>query len=188
MKLKPHLVPPGGYVFRDAEGVSHQGQSWPHLVRVVAQHRAMRKLAPGDPAKEITEVVCSAHPELCHAGPGVIGEGDKDAYHSRVASWLAKMVGLFRAGRLRYCDAAAARERAEVCRGCRYQDGYQKGCVTCQQSNQAVQDQLLRGRPDAGRGLLGCAVLSEDTAVSVHLDEPRLNKAELPAHCWRKVK
>jgi hypothetical protein len=188
MKIKPQLSPPGGHIFKDAEGVTHQGESWAHLVRVVAQYRALRKMQPGNPAKEITEAVCQANPSLCHNGPGEIGNNDRDAFRIRVAHWVSQIVQKVRHKTLRFVEPIKARERADVCRGCPFQDGWQLNCPGCVRASEALHNQIVGSRPQAGAGLLGCALLSEDTAVNVHLDEPRLNDPRLPAHCWRKVK
>lgn len=188
MTIKPQLYPPGGYNFRESDGSVHSGNSWAHLVRVVAQYRAVRRLPPGNPAKEITEAVCQANPQLCHNGPGELGGGDMEAYYIRVAEWLARVMQKVRHASVRFVDAIKARERAEICRGCPYQKQWMKNCVSCQKSADASQKHILRGRPDAGRGLLGCEILSEDTAVSVHLDDAPKGDPRLPGHCWRKRK
>lgn len=188
MNLKPHLSPPGGYKFRDTDGAIHTGDGWAHLVRVVAQYRALRKLPAGDPQREITEAVCQADPKLCHNGPGELGTGDKEAFHLRVVNWVSRMIQFMRSHRLRFVDAIVARERADICRGCPFQDVYTKGCESCSKAAASLQKQVVAGRPEAGRGLLACGILSEDTVISVHLDSERLNNARLPAHCWRKRK
>lgn len=188
MNLKPGIHPPGGYNFVESDGTIHKGDSWAHLARVVAQYRALRKLPAGDPQREITEIVCQVDPKLCHQGPGQLGTGDKDAYHTRVAGWLARLVQRTRSKVQRFVDGIVARERADVCRGCPFQEVHTKGCESCSRASEALRKQIVGDRVAAGRGLLGCALLSEDTVVSVHLEQDPAKDPRLPAHCWRRPK
>lgn len=187
MKIKPGLVPPGGYIFRDSDGVVHRGQNWPHLVRVVAQYRAHARKPPGNPAQEITSAVCAVHPQLCHVkGPSALGSDDKEAYYLRVMSWLTRAAERFRMKTIKYVTPLEAQERADICRRCQFQDVWMKDCPSCQKSADKISAQLTKDRPQVGRGLMGCAVLSENTEVSVHLVEDQVTDSRLPAHCWKK--
>jgi hypothetical protein len=186
MKIKAGLTPRDGYRFRDTDGVVHEGESWAHLVRTVARYRATRGLPPGDPQREITEAVCQSDPKMCHNGPGELGDGDRDAFHLRVMDWVIKRVQLMRSKRLRFVDGIKAGERADTCRACPYQQSFQRGCASCSSSVGALQNQVVGGQAKVSQGLLACAILSEDTHISVHLEEPRLNNLKLPGHCWRK--
>jgi hypothetical protein len=113
---------------------------------------------------------------------------DRDAFYLRVLNWMLRFVEAKRRGPVPFVDGIAARERAEICRQCPFQHGWEKDCSTCRDSSKAVQRQILEGREDFGRGLLGCLPLSENTAISVHLDEAQVADEKLPAHCWRKKK
>lgn len=187
MRINTHLTPPKGHVFTDSEGVTHRGESWAHLVRVVAQYRALRALPPGNPHKEITQQVCYNNPRLCmKGGTDSLAGGDKNAYHLRVATWIAKRTEDKRQGRLRYVGTAEAQDRAEVCRQCPFQNEWQKDCRICQKGTVALRKSFVGDRPNSGQGLLGCELLSEDTHVSIHLAQPGVPDARLPKKCWRR--
>lgn len=186
MTIKHGIRPNGGYKFRDSDGAVHEGESWAHLVRVVAKYRALRKIPAGDPQKEITEAVCMAEPTVCHKGPGELGDGDRDAFHLRIIAWLTDQMKLNRSHRLKFVDGVVAGERAEICRKCHFQRSFAKGCQSCGNATVSLQAQAMAGHVDVGPDLMGCSLLSEDTKVSVHLDQVRLNNPNLPKHCWRK--
>ena len=186
MKIKRGLVPKAGYRFRDVDGVVHEGKGWGDLVRVVARYRAMRNLPAGDPQREITEAVCQADPKMCHNGPGELGEGDSNAFHLRVMDWLIRLLNAAKAKRVKFVNGIVAGERAEICRRCPYQQTFAKGCESCNHATGIIQQQIIKDQPQLGRDLFGCALLSEDTQVSIHLDESRLNNPTLPRHCWRR--
>jgi len=112
----------------------------------------------------------------------------KEAFYLRVLNWMLRLVEAKRKGDLPFVDGLVARDRAEICRKCPFQHGWEKNCATCKDSTKAVQRQLVEGRDDFGRGLLGCLILSENTAVSVHLKGDEVSEDKLPANCWRKKK
>lgn len=189
MILNSHLRPPGGYTFTDSDGTSHTGSSWPHLVRLVAQHRALTGMLPGDPAREITAVVCMRDPRLCSAGGrDPLHRVDKEAFYLRVIGWMLKLTETVRRKAVKYVDGITARDRAEICRGCPFQNGWEKDCSSCRESTRAVHRQLIGDRENFGKGLLGCLILSEDTSVSVHLDAEKVSNPNLPERCWRRAK
>lgn len=189
MKIKPGLVPKRGYVFTDAEGVTHVGDNWPHLVRVVAQYRAMNRKPPGDPAAEITVMVCSAEPDLCHKkGPSVLESKDKETFFVKIQDWTSRRLMEARRRILRFVKPLDAANRADLCRKCPYQRPWKKGCDSCNKASEAVVKSILGDRPSVGLGLLGCGILEENTELSIHLEQPVSMDDRLPKACWRRRK
>lgn len=189
MIINRHIRPPQGYVFTDSDGVTHTADSWPHLVRVIAQYRALNRKPPGDPAREITAVVCMQNPSLCQSGgTDPLERVDREGFYMRVMGWVVRQIDRIRKKELRHVNAIIARERANICRECPFQNGWEKDCSTCRESARVAHRQVLGGSEDMGRGLLGCLVLSEDTSLSVHLEQPAVKDARLPDKCWRRAK
>ena len=68
IKLNPDIRPPGGYTFRDADGVVHFASDTAKLVEVIKKYRARIGRPPGDPLMEFTMQVYGRSPQCCIKG------------------------------------------------------------------------------------------------------------------------
>lgn len=63
--LNPSIRPPGGYRFRDGDGVTHTSTSLERLVSTVAAYRKRISRDPGSPEAEIVQQIYDRYPRCC---------------------------------------------------------------------------------------------------------------------------
>lgn len=63
--LNPSIRPPGGYRFRDSDGLVHTGTSPERLVAVIRAYRKRVGKIPGDPEKEMIAQIYARFPRCC---------------------------------------------------------------------------------------------------------------------------
>lgn len=183
MKPKKHLLPPGGFWFREKDGTEIRANSWDGVVRLVANYRRRNRLEPGAPEHEVLAQAAARSPEY-------FANGDmsrpKPNLKARVFEWLSHFRRLRdRAEHIRLVDDGLVNARAAVCINCPHHTNVAGGCGSCKRALAGLRSVILKGRtPDVRLG--ACAVIANDLQVGTMLDEPTLDAPNLPGHCWRR--
>lgn len=186
-EINPHLYPDGGYVFTNADGSVLRGENWHSLERRVRGYRALNKLDPGDPWREIVTQICAKHPAVCRdQAPGGMRGQHSLTFNQIVLNWLVSVIGLKRVNRLPRVDDATAARRAAICSTCPRQKGLNESCSSCMYSLKHSRSALLDGAISPHQNLMPCGVLGEDTATAVHFEQASTDARGLPENCWRR--
>lgn len=172
--------------FKEADGTVIVGNTWSGVIARVRLYRKRNNLPPGDPVEEVHAQACQRNPSLCvQDDGGTTKRATREAsLKGRILKWFAEV----RARGVAFVSPEIAKDRADVCKRCPLNTPLPEGCANCR----AVLNELRRAVLGKGRNANeylqhhGCAVLGCEPATAVHLDEPTVENAELPAHCWRK--
>lgn len=65
MNINVNIFPKSGYVFKDASGVVHQGDSWKTVIKKVAAYRHRQGLPIGNVVDEVKAQACAREPSIC---------------------------------------------------------------------------------------------------------------------------
>lgn len=185
--FNPNLYPPDGYVFTDADGVKHRGDSWKDLFRLIREYRARNGKPKGDVEAEVNTWHCARTPGLCHAPPGPPPAPLAAGINHRVLNWLSHVLTNRRQnGTPAHVAPEEAARRAAICAVCPRQQALSSACEACLHSVRDARKVILAEQTPANRGLSPCSALGEDTFVSVHLNLKPENDPSLPTNCWRR--
>lgn len=205
LEPNPHLHPPGGFFFREADGTRFRGTSWNEVIEKVQFYRSQHGKPVGDVRAEIFAYVCRTSPTYCRdtekprppsqprpprtpdaprpAQPVPTGKGNVT---SRASNWLHSLLALKRKSAVDYVPAPEARRRASICSQCPKQTSITGSCSGCMTVIKSVKAVILAGHAPVEKAIAGCACLGEDTSVSVHIVQAPSGDASLPANCWRR--
>jgi len=199
----PHVLPPDGFYFVDADNVKHTGSTWSELYKRVKEYRLQNGKPPGDPMTEVNDFTCKRYPQGCKelrkVYPTRVGGTTRIAAPSptpRVVAMANKVVQWFykvirgSAGQTNFlASPQEAQRRAEICRRCPRQTPWTLDCGTCAGSAFRLATAIRQNRDvKNGDGLMACRVLGEDTRTSIHLERLKpVDSDDLPPECWRKA-
>lgn len=169
--------------FTDKQGVVHSADSWPALAKKLTEYRKQFGQELGQPLQEIFAQVCARAPHKCK-GPVERSAGNSRPLNTRILSWA---MGLLRSSDKQTLNkqesAHEVARRSGICSRCPHQSPWRSACKGCSAQVTKILTKLIgKAEPD----LQGCAVLGEDTAYSVHLNQPATAVPELPGFCWRR--
>jgi len=187
-KFNTNLYPSGGYFFRDEDGHVHRDKSWVRVAARLAEYRKRAGKPVGRPLDEVTAQACQRNPSMCYEeGTRVSPNKPPPSLKARVLMWLNTMLTENRKLPVATVTPAEAESRAQICATCPANTPMGvKSCATCRQAMKTLRQELIGSRKRDQR-LEGCSILAVDLASAVHLDEVRVTRADLPAHCWRKI-
>lgn len=189
IEFNRNMYPPDGRVYMESDGTRFRGDSWRDLEAKVAEYRRLRGMPAGDVSADINAQLCAKYPSFCgDTSPRPIANAHSLTFNQRVLHWVAHMLGVKRSNPTLFTRASdeEAAARAAICARCPAQQGLVQSCEACIRSVETGRRVLLDGAPSRHQNLLPCRVLAEDTTVTVHLNQPAVDVAELPAECWRK--
>lgn len=187
MTFNPNLYPDGGYIFTDADGVKHRGDSWKDLFRLIREYRARNGKPDGNVEAEVNTQHCAKTPGLCHAPPGPPPAPLAAGINHRVLNWLSHILTNRRQnGTPAHVSPAEAARRASICAVCPRQQALSSACEACLHSIRDARKVILAEQTPANHGLSPCSALGEDCFVSVHLKLKPEKDPALPANCWRR--
>lgn len=187
-KFNNNLYPSGGFFFKDADGVVHREKSWAKVAAKVTAYRARAGKPIGEPLAEVMQQACQRNPSLCYED-GIRPASPKPptSLKQRAILWLNTMLGIHRKTKLELVTPAEAERRAQICATCPLNTPMGvSSCASCKQAAKVLRQELIGARKRDQR-LEGCSVLGVDLVSAVHLDEPRVARNDLPAHCWRRI-
>lgn len=186
MRVKVNMYPKDGYKFKCEDGTLIVGNTWSGVIARVRLYRKRNNLPPGDPENEVHAQACERNPSLCiQDDGGVTKRATQEAsLKGRVMKWFADI----RARKPGFVDEHLAKARGVVCKQCPLNVGLPEGCQNCRHVLTEMRRSVLGGGKTGEAALThrGCTVLGCEPATAVWLDEPTVDNAELPAHCWRK--
>lgn len=188
-RINVNIYPKDGYFFKDSDGSTHRGKDWREVIVRVTNYRKRNKMAPGNPEQEVHDQACLRNAALCHdENPEQIkNEVRKTSMKGRVLKWLSGIRKIRAERELQFVPEDEAKQRAAICLNCPIHTHYPVGCGSCKAAVRESRKEIL-GPRNADERLNGCNVLGEDLGVSVHIEQVRVNNAELPDQCWRKQK
>lgn len=187
LQIKTNLYPKDGYIYREADGTLFRESNWNKVVKKVREYRLLKGIPVGDPVEDVTRQACSRQPTLCYDRAGVTVPVPIVSLKSKVLKWLIDFVNRKKDGAtVEYVSPNEAANRAAICAGCplNVQIGV-NSCSSCKQSVDSSRSVLLGGRVRHPK-ISACSGLAVDLVTAVHLDEIRIENADLPSHCWRK--
>lgn len=187
MIFNPNLYPPDGYIFRDAEGILHRGDSWRDLRRVIADFRTRNGRPVGDLDAEINAYHCGKYPGLCHGENPIPPQPPRGSnLTARVLNWLAHLMGELRRNGVRFVSREQAAIRGEICSKCPAQSSLPTVCDACIATITSARRVALGEAGPVHKSLHPCGILGEDCQISVHLEQKPSDERALPAGCWRR--
>ena len=181
--VNPNLYPSTGFVFRDAEGITHVGSSWPGVIKRLKNYRARSGQPPGDPEKEVMAQACNKNPGICTE--------ESEAYRvqlneanlkTRVLQWLQRIIAL---PEKQFVFEHDARNRTGICATCPYNKALPKGCSSCRAAVEESRKNIIGGRSQDARAE-SCSILGEDINSASWIEQVADAHPDLPPHCWRK--
>lgn len=188
-----NLYPPCGYSYPDPEsGLEFSGGNWPEVVAKLTAYRQANGIAVGDPDEEIFGWYCRKFPKYCEDSKVkrqfVRLARSAAGFASAMQAWIADTFSKVNSRKIGYVSGTTLHERVAICTRCPKQKRWTLGCAGCEKSLMKIVGRMLRGTDSEGRDLAACAVLREETSVSVHLDLKPVEDPRLPAKCWRRAK
>lgn len=185
--INSNLYPKGGYVFTDANGIKHAGDSWPGVIAKVRRYRERAGQPVGDVAGEVIAQACTQNPGLCRSeDPNYAIMLNKATLKTRVLKWLSTLRDLRQTQPPVFVSGEERTARANVCATCPANNPLPSGCSSCLKALTELRKSVIGGRFIDGR-LNGCGILGEDLPASVHLEQTRVSNSDLPPQCWRKI-
>lgn len=184
-RINVNLHPKSGHKFREADGTLIIGPSWTAVINRVIQYRKVNNKPPGNPTQEVHEQACQQNPNLCvQVSPETNRKRQEVSLKGKVLQWFARVKSVAR----EFVSLDAATQRSSICVGCPNCVALPDGCASCRAALRELRKEVLgEGRPVDERVIHhGCLVLGFEPGTAVHLNEPTIENAELPAHCWRK--
>jgi len=186
MRIKINIFPPGGHKFKEPDGTLIVANTWAGVIARSRLYRKRNNLPAGDPDAEVHAQVCARTPSICvHDDGGTTQRATQEvSLKGRVLRWFGEM----RQRKPGFVDEHSAKARAAVCKQCVESVGLPEGCTNCRRVLNEMRRGLLGGGRPAEDRLThrGCAVLGGEPAAMVWIDEPTVENAALPAHCWKK--
>lgn len=186
IRINVNLFPKDGYFFRETDGASIRAETWKGVIARVKEYRRINNLPAGNPEDEVIAQACQRNPSFCSKETEKQREQTrKVSVKGRVLSWLSNLRKKKETEEIPFVEPALATERARICMSCPQNTPIADGCSSCKAALAEYRRGLLNNR-NPTKHLNGCAVLGEDTCVSIHLDDQRVENNELPSNCWRK--
>jgi hypothetical protein len=184
-KINVNLFPKGGYVFKENDGTIITSSNWKGVFARVTEYRRRNNFPSGNPEQEVMEQACKSNPGICtDETPQMLRDRRRVSLKGRWLAWLSEKIRLRAKEPLVFVDEEAP-ARANICANCPENQAMQEGCSSCRSAVNEMRRTLIGGKAIDGR-LHGCAVLSQDNAVAIYLDEQRVDEPDLPTQCWRK--
>lgn len=191
-EFNPNIYPPGGYQFKERDGTVIRGDTWKNLNDRIRVYREVNHFEAGDPHRDVMDQMCKTYPHMC----GIVdntpmppnGRGQAMNFTDRVLHWFIQILSLKRLNRLSRVDDQTAGARANICQRCPRQMALSAACGACTRSIDQGRLAALDGQPSRHQNLLSCAVLGEDTSITVHIGIDPVENKDLPRECWRRKK
>ncbi len=185
IRINLNLFPKDGYFFKEQDGTNLRGKNWTDVIQKVTNYRLRLNLDTSNVQQEVMTQACSRSPAYCY-------EQTKTQIQSRVSvkakalKWLSGILKLPKDER-DYVAADEAKTRAGICAACPHNASLGvSSCSSCKQAFTTYRKEILGGARNHDSRLGGCSILGIDLITAAHLDEVRIDAADLPAHCWKK--
>lgn len=188
-RINVNLYPANGFVFTLPDGTRlRSSKGWSDLIVRIKVYRKVNHLPKGDPLAEVNEQACQGNPSLCSEQdpprPVPIVGGGRKSLKGKALAW--QMETRRHKKQLVFVSPEEAKQRADICAKCPFNVDVSGGCGSCRRALSEAREDILSRRVIDHR-LNACDKLGIDTVIATHLDEPRVNNPELPAHCWKKA-
>lgn len=194
-RINLNVTPSGGYVFTDADGTTHRGQSWAAVIKRLEMYRRRNRLPMGRPEDEVLAQACKDNPGLCvqqtraerkiaRRAPPAPVPPKPPSLKSRVLRWLTGIRDQVVKGEMQHVDRPEHDARVAICNKCKRKGVLTGGCHPCEKALAGFRGEILGRRPLSGPD--ACSVLGEDLQTATWLDQLTTDVPELPGHCWRK--
>jgi hypothetical protein len=185
-KLNENIYPPGGFVFKDGDGVTHLGDNLQGLVKTIARYRATTGQPAGDPEQEFLAKLCKRAPRVC------LGEDSPSLNLKALAIYVAKHISKTSLAVTRGSasktlqDGSLAVARLEACKHCPHCVDWSKGCAPCQRGSATLLVNAIHPHaPVPGSEKLACTIARDSLAITI-FDQNPASIQNPPDFCWRK--
>lgn len=186
MTLNPNIFPKGGFWFKDSDGSTIHGDTWPGVAARLKRYRERQGRPVGDPMGEVIAQACQREPVICvQDNPAYDHQIKRGNLKGRVLTWLAQVQARSAKGEVQFVSDATRNDRVNTCAGCPFNKELPGGCATCKAAVEESRKHIIGGRPVDHRNH-ACDVLGEDVPVSTWIESIAEDRGDLPAHCWRK--
>jgi hypothetical protein len=185
--VNPHLFPPLGFNFIDADRVIHEANSFEELVESLAKYRARAGQPAGNPRDEITEQLCRRHPHICFASapphiPPLPHDGKLLA-----ARVVANTEKLLRSAPMAVVPDQYVEARVRQCNNCPANADWSEHCAPCQKRVAELLPRIIAPhQPESSLKGHACLCAQDDLSVAVKLQTP-LQVVNAPGKCWRSM-
>ena len=185
-RINPNLFPRDGYYYKERDGAPIRStRGWKDLAARVVDYRRRNGIPAGDPMNDINEQVCQRQPNYCTDANPLVPQTPPNrpmSFKGTVLQWLTQQRSR---QDVQLVSSELAAQRANICAGCPFNQALQGGCSACKNFITEVRALILKGR-NVDQRLNACSLLSADTGILTHLDDPTIENGELPRHCWKK--
>lgn len=188
LKINSNIFPKGGHRFKDRDGTTITGGSWPGVIARLRGYRKKNNIPEGDAEHEVMEQACINNPSICHYDDGQTAAAVKVVnLKSRVLQWFSKLRAQAAREPLLIGDQENATNRANVCAGCPQNAALPDGCSSCKAAVKELRIAVIGSLPADGRLVhRGCNILGADLSTQVWLDLVTVDNPDLPGCCWRR--
>lgn len=184
--LRNGQVPPGGFVYTDADGVKHEDQTLDGLASRITGYRRANQFPVGDPLAEVTGFFCTRWPGLCTRNSAPAPR-TTPTFTARVQTWIANRYARVDRQGLPKVGSREANLRANICAGCALNSPWNDPCKPCEADYRRRAFIIRAGETVSKEERLGaCALIGQCNKTAVWLEEP-IAKGPLPPHCWRAL-
>ena len=192
MRLNSGLIPPNGYHFPVADGVTLKAATKDLLVREIEKWRVQNAIDVGNPEKDIDNYFCSKWPHFCLAESHEAPENPRYSLLKMVNGWAVKKLRDQPPRGYPLVNQPDAEKRCKSCIECPFNKQWRSDCGECMKATDTILIRLRQLRKIAlDDGLLGCSINGHDNRTAIHfqiadlaLTSERL--AALPQNCWIK--
>jgi hypothetical protein len=187
LEVNPNLFPPGGFVFKDEDGMEVRGSDLPGLVQAVESYRRQTGGSLVDVYGEVVAQICGNTPHVCRDVPAS-EVGPTPAQKALVARVVAAAL-MFRrevaSGSVKFVKANEAYGRASICERCPRRKEWARFCPPCKKNATEVLEAAVRPNElVASVKGAACELAGDDLSAAVWEENPeRLNG--VPSICWR---
>jgi hypothetical protein len=175
--VNKEIVPPGGFKYRDRDGVEHIAPSFDKLVNLVITFRERSGQPTGDPFAEITQHICAKYPRNCFSRAEPF---DGAALASAITADITRCVD--RDFPRVSPEEALARE--SCCLHCSRIVNWSRHCPSCyRRASDLIAGILGKDVPMKLQGR-ACVLARDDLSLAVW----RVNNTKVvspPIKCWR---
>lgn len=191
------MIPPGGWHFPIAPGITIQADSYEQLQQLVHDNRLRMGKPEGNIQYDINQYFCRRWPHAClpeaeDIGYAVPAPAVPETPSRAVARFASTLVRNMPNGGYELVTQSQANDRSHTCAFCPRQQEWKTGCSACSQATarSLLELRRLRNSPDDAL-LKACQFTGGENQTQVHLPLTALQLTPaildaLPANCWIK--
>lgn len=170
------------------DGTFLAGRDRRDLETMLLSYKIREGLDPERVTDEVDEYFCGAYPSRCREDNNVTPQlSPKVHLAAKVAAYVAKAIRIdAQKSGIPRVDPAEALRRADICRGCPFNQQWEASCTLCEESIKVAGGKMVKKGPQIpDKGLHGCTAFGTWLPLAVRTKWTHFD-ARAPGHCWRK--